>query len=258
MSGIVVIKCGGSTLEQLSDEFFQSLVELKKLGKSPIIVHGGGPEIKKILDALQVESEFVNGLRKTTGEVLEVVEMVLSGKVNKWLVSKAQQAGLKAVGISGVDGKLLQALPRDSQNLGYVGDVKKVNSELLNALLQQNFVPIISPIGVGDNGDKFNINADSAAGAVAVGMEAESLLFVTDVPGILKEGSLLKELTIKEVNELIEDGTIYGGMIPKVEAALKSLQGELKEVMIVDGKSSNLVQDGEIIGTTIHKLSVRS
>lgn len=251
MENIIVIKCGGSTLNELSESFFESIKELQKAGNKCVIVHGGGPEIKQMLAAVGVRSEFVNGLRKTTSEVMDVVEMVLAGKVNKGLVSKLQQQSVNALGLSGIDGDLLQAAPKDLEVLGYVGEVTKVNVELLHFLLEKNIVPVIAPIGSWVNGKRLNINADTAAGAVALQLQAKQLLFVTDVAGILKDGELLEELTVEEVQQLIEDGTIYGGMIPKVEAALQSMEGELKEVKIINGKYTVVKQCGEVIGTTI-------
>lgn len=256
MKEIVLIKCGGSTLANLSDGFFESIADLITLGKKPVIVHGGGPEINRILTELKIESEFVNGLRKTTADVMDVVEMVIAGKVNTTLVGKLQKAGVQSLGLSGVDAKLLKAKPIDFEELGFVGDVEKVNESLLFAILGLDIVPVIAPIGVDDDDNRYNINADTAAGAVAKALGAEQLLFVTDVPGILKDGILLEKLTPKQIEELIEDGTIYGGMIPKVQAALESLTGDLQEVMIVDGKHSKIVNDGQIIGTKIVKETV--
>jgi acetylglutamate kinase len=253
MDGIVVIKCGGSTLSQLTDRFYENIKQLKSDGWHPVIVHGGGPEIKKLLQKLNVKSEFINGLRKTTKEVMEVVEMVLAGKVNKSVVNHLNQNGLNAVGLSGCDGQLLKAVPRDINKLGYVGDVEHVNTDLIEQLLLEEYVPVIAPVGVGRDGLHYNINADSAAGAIAVALQSEQLVFVTDVPGIIKQGELVKEISNEEVQNLIKDGTIYGGMIPKVEAALLSLKGSLKEVMIIDGKQKGAMQDGKLFGTTIKK-----
>jgi acetylglutamate kinase len=253
MDNMIVIKCGGSTIDQLSDGFFRSIKALKDMGASPVIVHGGGPAIKDMLTKLNVQSEFVNGLRKTDEQVMDVVEMVLSGKVNKMLVRKAGQVGLDAIGLSGCDSRLIEAVPRDQERLGFVGEVSGVNTGLLLDLMNRDIVPVIAPVGLGKNGHCYNINADTAAGAIAMKLGAKKLLFVTDVPGILKDGKLLKIVTEQEVRELIKNGTIYGGMIPKVEAALKSLQDHLEEVMIVDGKESEVVRNGEIVGTTIKK-----
>ncbi|RBW71052.1 acetylglutamate kinase [Bacillus taeanensis] len=251
MKDIVVIKCGGSTIEQLSDDFFKSIKKLKEIGFKPVIVHGGGPAIKNMLTKLKVETEFVNGLRKTTSEVMEVVEMVLSGPVNKSLVRKLESVGVDAVGVSGSDHHLIEAEPKDLETLGYVGDVTKVNANFVYQLLNLEVVPVIAPVAVNKNGTIYNVNADTAAGAVAKALHANKLIFVTDVPGILKDKKLLETVTEQDVKALINNGTIYGGMIPKVEAALYSLEGSLEEVMIVDGKHSSMVQDGKIIGTTI-------
>ncbi|WLR53165.1 acetylglutamate kinase [Bacillus tianshenii] len=251
MKETVVIKCGGSTMAELSDSFFQSIAELKASGKQVVIVHGGGPEIKKALDQLQVESTFVNGYRKTTADVLDAVIMVLGGKVNKQLVSNLQNAGLEGFGCCGVDGSLLQVKPKDVEALGFVGEIVNVNTELLDKMVGMDIIPVIAPLGIDENGQIYNINADSAAGAVAKALNAKQLLFVTDVDGILKDEQLLESLTAKQVQDLIEEGTIYGGMIPKVEAAIHSLTGTLEEVMIINGKGANVVQNGKIIGTKI-------
>jgi len=253
MGDIVVIKCGGSVLDELSQSFFDSLQELENKGKSIVIVHGGGPEIGKLLKHLNVPSEFVYGLRKTTKEVLEVVEMILAGKVNKQLVSLLQKNGLKAIGLSGVDAGLLKAKPINVNELGYVGEVTDVNISFLEQLLESNYIPVIAPIGFDEYGQKYNINADTAAGAVAQKLKANHLLFVTDVPGILKGGKLVERTTVDEVLEMINDGTIYGGMIPKVKAAIESVAGPLQEVIIVSGKTSFYSSDGKISGTKIMK-----
>lgn len=252
MKNVVVIKCGGSTIDALSDSFFQSVKALQDAGFSPVVVHGGGPAIKRMLGLLKVDSEFVNGLRKTNEEVMEVVEMVLSGSVNKNLVRNLEKAGVFAVGLSGSDNHLIQATPIDEPTLGLVGEVSDVNTDLLMNLLERGLVPVIAPVGVSRTGRCYNINADTAAGAVALALNAKKLLFVTDVPGILKDGELLKNVTEEEVRGLISDQTIYGGMIPKVEAAMKSLQGNLEEVVIT-AADSGVIRDGKIAGTIIQK-----
>ncbi|MFT4412526.1 acetylglutamate kinase [Fredinandcohnia humi] len=250
----IVIKCGGSILAELSDSFFHSIRELKQNGYKIVIVHGGGPEIGQMLATLDIRSEFVNGLRKTTPEVLEVAEMVLSGTVNKKLVSLLQKAGIQAVGLSGSDALLLQATPIDLESLGYVGEVKNVNISFLTQLLALDYVPVLSPIGIDEELTKYNINADIAAASVAVALHANHLLFVTDVPGILKNGELLPELSTNTVVDLIGEGTIYGGMIPKVNAALSALEfGSLQEITIISGKDSLVALDGSIKGTKIVK-----
>ncbi|OIJ10474.1 acetylglutamate kinase [Anaerobacillus alkalilacustris] len=253
MNDVMVVKCGGSTLQELSDEFFSSMKLLKNMNVTPIIVHGGGPEINSLLQKLDVTSEFVNGLRKTTAEVLEVAEMVLTGKVNKLLVTKLQQAGLMSLGISGCDGTLLKASAINETELGFVGEVKQVNAGLLFQLLSINVVPVIAPIGMDDNGTHFNINADTAAAAIAESISAKKMIFVTDVAGILKDNQLQKVVSVSEVEEMIKDGTIYGGMIPKVKGAIKCLQGNIEEVYIINGKSGNLMTNGELVGTKIVK-----
>ncbi|WP_078555285.1 acetylglutamate kinase [Bacillus alkalicellulosilyticus] len=253
MKEIVVVKCGGSTIGELSDDFYKSIKVLKDSGKAPVIVHGGGPEINKMLQVLKIKSEFVNGLRKTTKDVLETAEMVLCGKVNKNLVMKLQISGLNSIGLSGCDGQLLKAKPIHFESLGFVGEPESVNKTMLMQFLINDLVPVIAPIGFGTDGQRYNINADSAAGAIADGLGAKQLLFVTDVPGILNDGQLLEHVTTEEVEQLIESGVIYGGMIPKVKAAIKSLQGEIEEVMIVNGKGTTLTKDGSIAGTKVTK-----
>lgn len=248
----IVIKCGGSVLSELSPSFFESLQAMYARGKNVVIVHGGGPEIGQMLKRLNVSSEFVNGLRKTTKEVLEVAEMILAGKVNKQLVGLLQQYGMPAVGVSGVDAHLLEAAPIDLTKLGYVGEVVKVNSNFLKALLRSRYIPVISPIGTDENGQKYNINADTAAGAVAKAVKAAQLLFVTDVPGILQNGSVVEHATVEAIEQMIEKGIITGGMIPKVKAAAAALSEELDEVMIVSGKTP-FYANGQLYGTSIRK-----
>ncbi|WP_017726894.1 acetylglutamate kinase [Halalkalibacterium ligniniphilum] len=249
----IVIKCGGSILDSLSDSFFASIQQLKEQGKEPIVVHGGGPAINEMLELKGVESTFVNGLRKTTKDVLDVAEMVLCGKVNKQLVSKLQLAGLPTVGLSGCDGQLITVEPVDSEGLGYVGEPTAVNDNLLLTMLEQGYVPVIAPIGVGDDGAHYNINADSAAAAIASAIGAVELMFVTDVPGILKQGEVIEKLTTADVEQLMKDGTIHGGMIPKVKAAVASLTNELHSVLIVDGRQAFLKEEGKFTGTIIQK-----
>lgn len=250
----IVIKCGGSILSKLSDSFFTSIKELKNNGYKVVIVHGGGPEIGQMLASLSIESEFVNGLRKTTPEVLDVAEMKLSGTVNKKLVTLLVKTGIQAVGLSGCDASLLQVKPIDLESLGYVGEVTKVNTQFLQQMLELDYVPVISPIGIDENFSKFNINADTAAASVAIELEAKHLLFVTDVDGIMKNGEVLPALSTTTVRDLIEEGTIYGGMIPKVKAALAALEtGSLHEITIINGKDSLVAMDGSLKGTKIVK-----
>ncbi|WP_158736099.1 acetylglutamate kinase [Alteribacillus sp. YIM 98480] len=253
MEGIVVIKCGGSTVDELSPDFFHSIAAMKKKGKHPIIVHGGGPAINNMLVQMQIKPEFVDGLRKTTGDVLEAAELVLSGKVNKKIVAAFQPTQATAIGISGIDGDLIKASPINLETLGYVGKVEEINVRFLQQLIQNDFIPVIAPIAADTNEGKLNINADVAAAAVARAMHAEELIFVTDVDGVLVKGQLAETLAVTEVNALVENGTIYGGMIPKVRAAADSLTGKLEKVTIANGNGKNTHEDGTLKGTTIIK-----
>ncbi|GAE35415.1 acetylglutamate kinase [Halalkalibacter akibai] len=253
MKDVVVIKCGGSTIAELSPEFFSSVVKMQESGKHPIIVHGGGPAINQLLQKLDIKSEFVDGLRKTTADVLETAEMVLCGKVNKQVVTSIHQAGGKAVGLSGCDGKLIEVNPINEGMLGYVGEPTKVNTGLLHSLMELNMIPVIAPIGMNQQGVHYNVNADSAAAAIAKELGAEQLVFVTDVDGILKDGKCLEQVTAEEIEAYIADGTIYGGMLPKVKAALSTLTDNLESVMIMNGKSRNVGKDGAVQGTKIMK-----
>ncbi|KHF38419.1 acetylglutamate kinase [Halalkalibacter okhensis] len=257
MKDIVVIKCGGSTIAELSEEFFKSVVTMQKNGKHPIIVHGGGPAINQLLQKLDIKSEFVDGLRKTTEDVLDTAEMVLCGKVNKQVVTSLHQAGGQAVGLSGCDGKLIEVKPVNEGMLGYVGEPTKVNTNLLLSLMELNMIPVVAPIGMNNEGTHYNVNADSAAGAIAKELGAEQLVFVTDVDGILKDGKCLEKVSTEEIESYIADGTIYGGMIPKVKAALSTLTGNIQSVMIMNGKSTNVGKDGSVQGTTIIKSKIK-
>lgn len=251
MRDIVVVKCGGSILESLTDAFFTSLRELQKT-YDLVVVHGGGPEIDAMLGQLNIPVQKKNGLRITTKEILDVVQMKLCGTVNKNLVAQCEKNNISAIGLAGCDGKLLQAKPLD-QELGFVGDVEAVNAVLLQSLLSQQLVPIISPIGMDREGQLYNINGDTAAAAVASSLQAKHLLLVTDVPGVLYNGELLHEAEEEQLLQLIADGVITGGMIPKVKAALASLQGETEEVVIVDGVNGFINQYGTIVGTKVLK-----
>lgn len=254
-----VIKCGGSTLAALPNAFFAELAQFQQEGMQPVIVHGGGPAISQMLNRLGIHSEFVNGLRRTTTEVLDVVELVLSGKMNKEIVRRLLQNGAKAVGLSGTDGRLLTAEPvADAESLGYVGDVKSVNIEPLTALLDAGYIPVVAPLGLGADGQRYNINADTAAGAVAAALGAGPFIVVTDVSGIAGtvdgKKQVLPKVTPEQIHAMIESAEIYGGMIPKVKAALKCMEGGVKEVVIVNGSEPGVlgkVLRGEQIGTSI-------
>jgi acetylglutamate kinase len=255
-----VIKCGGSTLAALPESFYMDMRQLQQAGFPPVIVHGGGPAISDTLTRLGIETEFVGGLRKTNEAVLDVVEMVLAGLINKEIVRKIQQSGAKALGLSGVDGHLIEAQPvTNTAEVGLVGDVTAVNAELIRGIVTMGYIPVIAPIGLGSDGNqRFNINADTAAGAVASQLGVERMIVVTDVPGIMKtvdgEKQVLPSVTVAEIEAMIQSGDIYGGMIPKVRAAIQCIQGKVKEVVIVDGSVPEVlskVLKGSKIGTRI-------
>lgn len=254
-----VIKCGGSTLAALPDSFFSDMRKLQSEGIIPVIVHGGGPAISDTLAKLNIPSEFVNGLRKTDEAVLNVVEMVLAGQINKEIVRKIQQCGAQAIGLSGVDGHLIQAEPvSNADEIGFVGEVTLVNADLIKGIVNMGYMPVIAPIGLGSEGQRFNINADTAAGAVASHLGVEQMIVVTDVPGIMKTvnggKAVLPSITVSEIEEMIRTEEIYGGMIPKVRAAIQCIQGNVHEVVIVNGSEPEVlskVLGGQKIGTRI-------
>lgn len=259
--GCFVMKCGGSTLAALPDAFFLDLKKLQDEGTIPVIVHGGGPAISDTLGKLGIETEFVNGLRKTNEAVLDVVEMVLSGQINKEIVRKIQQSGAKALGLSGVDGHLIQARPvANAAEVGLVGDVTNVNAAIIQGIVDMGYMPVIAPVGLGDNAQRYNINADTAAGAVASHLGVERMIVVTDVPGIMKnvdgEKRVLPIVTVTEIEQMIAGGDIYGGMIPKVRAAIQCIQGQVREVVIVNGTEPEVLSKvlrGDKIGTRIQR-----
>lgn len=244
----VVIKYGGSAM--VNDEIKKSVLEditlLKYVGVNPVIVHGGGPVINKTLDRFEIESEFHQGLRITTKEIMEVVEMVLVGQVNKEIVSLANQFGSKSIGISGKDGNLIEAEDyelEDDVDLGYVGQVTEINPEVLDNLINSGFLPVVSPIGVGSEGESYNINADLVAGQIAAALDADKLILLTNVEGILEEendkDSLISSLTIEKAEDMMETGTIAGGMIPKVNSCIDALQDGVRRTHILDGRISH-------------------
>lgn len=248
---IIVFKCGGSSVNDLSKDFFVNIKALQEAGMKPVIVHGGGPAIEDMLLKLQIEFTFVDGLRKTTDDMMNIVEMVLSGNVNPALTRKFNAMGIPAAGMSGSDLNLLEATPIDEERFGQVGEVTNVNTAYVEALLQDGIVPVISPVALGKDGKRYNVNADTAAGAVASALDAQQLIFVTDVDGILQDGKLLEAVTVEDIHQLMADGTIYGGMIPKVKAAMKGLSGNVDEVMIVNGKKSEMKNTTTLAGTVI-------
>lgn len=256
LDNIIVLKCGGSSIDELSDSFFDNVQSLINQGVHPVIVHGGGPAIQSMLEKLNLQFEFIDGLRKTTDEMMDVVEMVLTGSVNPTLSRRLNDHSINAVGISGADMNVLEATPLDYDKYGLVGEVSNVNVEVLHDLMSKNIVPVISPIAYGKDGNKYNINADTAAGAVAAALNAKQLIFVTDVPGILQDGELLEEVTTETVEKLIQNNTIFGGMIPKVKAAMKGLKHNVSEVMIVNGKKSKMKNKNTLAGTTIKNTKI--
>ena len=240
---IIVVKYGGSAMvdEELKKSVIQDVTLLKLVGFKPIIVHGGGKEISKWVEKSGMEPEFVNGLRKTDAATMEIAEMVL-GKVNKSLVQMVQELGVLAIGISGKDGGLLKVDKKYSngQDIGFVGDVKEVSPKILFDLLEKDFLPIVCPIGLGDEFDTYNINADDAACAIARAVNAEKLAFLTDIEGVYKDpqdkSTLISELSVSEARELIGDGFIGGGMLPKLHNCIDAIENGVSRVHILDGR----------------------
>ena len=251
----VVIKFGGNAMgdEELSNAFAQDVVYLKQSGVNPIIVHGGGPQIAKMLAKLSIASEFVNGLRVTDKPTVEVVEMVLAGAINKEIVSAINRQGGKAVGISGKDANLMIAtriteMPDPTSNImkavdiGYVGDPKYVNPHIVDVISDSDLIPVIAPVAMSLDGETLNVNADSFASALAARMKAKRLLLLTDVAGVLDgDNSLISTLTVAEARGLIRDGTITGGMIPKVEGCIEVVEAGVEAVVVIDGRVPHCV-----------------
>ncbi|NPB06437.1 MAG: acetylglutamate kinase [Aquificae bacterium] len=252
---VFVIKYGGSAMhdESLRESFAKDVVLLKYVGINPVIVHGGGPQISKTLEVFGIKPEFVGGIRKTDERTMHVVEMVLSGDVNKDIVALINRfSGEKvyAVGLSGRDGRLLKArkldkerffgqmgLPVPEEDFGFVGEVTDVNEELLLTLLEHDFIPVIAPVGVGEKGEAYNVNADLAAAAVAKELKAEKVIYLTDTPGVLdEEGKLISTLNAEGVNELLKKGVVKGGMAVKLLSALNALKGGVKKAHVIDGR----------------------
>ena len=240
---IIVVKYGGSAMldENLKHQVIQDVTLLKLVGFKPIIVHGGGKDINRWVRLSGKEPEFKSGLRVTDGETMEIAEMVLN-RVNKSLVSLVSELGVLSVGISGKDGELLHVDKKtvDGEDIGYVGDVKCVNPKILFDLLEKDFLPIVCPIGVDDNYDTYNINADDAACAIAEAVHAEKLAFLSDIEGVYRDpddpATLISELTISEANELIADGYIGGGMLPKLNSCISAIENGVSRVHILDGR----------------------
>jgi acetylglutamate kinase len=246
----VVVKYGGHAMEGgVAQNFAQDIVLMKQIGMNPLVVHGGGPQIGAMLSRLSIPSTFVDGLRVTDEAAIEVVEMVLTGSINKQIVSGINAAGGRAVGVSGKDGNLVVARKlertkidpvtkeRVTVDLGFVGEPQTINPEILRTIMGSDIIPVIAPIGVGVKGETYNINADTVSGAIAGAMDAARLILLTDVEGVLdREGKLIPKLTIAEARALIADGIISGGMIPKIETAINAVENGVNAAVILDGR----------------------
>ncbi|NKB77409.1 MAG: acetylglutamate kinase [Gammaproteobacteria bacterium] len=247
----IVIKYGGNAMVEshLKRSFARDVVLMKLVGMNPIVVHGGGPQISEVLGKIGKESTFINGMRVTDSETMDVVEMVLGGLVNKEIVNLINSLGGRAVGLTGKDGHLIKAKKlcvgkgepllegHEMVDYGHVGEVASIDPSILKLLETQSFIPVVAPIGVGQDGETYNINADLVAGKIAVTLAAEKLMLLTNTPGVLdKSGKLLNDLKSDDINSLIKDGTIAGGMIPKVDCALDAVIGGVKSAIIIDGR----------------------
>jgi len=261
----VVIKYGGSALinDNIKQTVIQDIALMKLVGMHPVIVHGGGPDINAFLEQMDIESKFINGLRVTDEKTMEIVEMVLSGKLNKHIVTEIETQGVKAVGISGKDGGIIKAkkIEKDGIDYGCVGDIVSVDPTLVQSLINNEFIPVIAPIGKDENGTTYNINADYAAVAIAGALKAEKLVFLTDVEGVMRDindpNSIMSFISSKKIQKLIEDGTISGGMIPKVECCMEGIRKGVNNVHILDGRVEHClileIFTPEGIGTMIEK-----
>ena len=245
----VVVKYGGNALAGTSEHdalalFAEDIVLMHTVGIRPVVVHGGGPQINDMLLRLNIESKFVNGLRVTDEATMQVVQMVLNGNVNPQIVSAINVHGNVAVGLSGEDGRTLQVKARD-ESLGFVGDIEKVRTHVIDGLLADGLVPVLSTVGVDVNGQPYNINADTAAGAIAEALGAEKIVYLTDIAGLRKDiddaNSLIQRITVDELSDLIADGTISGGMIPKVESCMQAVRGGVKSAHILDGRIAHVL-----------------
>jgi len=267
----VVIKYGGNAMinEELKNSVMEDITLLKYIGMNPVIVHGGGPDINRILDKLSIKSEFVNGLRITDAATMEVAQMVLVGKINKEIVSMLNQKGGKAIGLCGIDGKLIECeqmkpiVDGEEKDIGYVGKITSINSKLLELIAKDEYIPVVAPIGVGKDGHSYNINADTVAGEIAVALKAEKMMLLTDVEGVkMSEDSsdILHALTASEVYDLIDRKIINGGMIPKVLGCLDAINKGVGRTHIIDGRISHSILleifTNKGIGTMIMKEKV--
>jgi acetylglutamate kinase len=263
----IVIKYGGNAMtdEHLKQCFAQDVVLLKLVGMNPVVVHGGGPQINEMLDKLGKKGEFIQGMRVTDAETMDVVEMVLGGQVNKEIVNLINRHGGKAVGLTGQDGNFIHAHkllmedindPTKMIDVGQVGEITAIDPSIINFLDSGDFIPVVAPIGVGDEGETYNINADVVAGKLAEILGAEKLILLTNTPGVLdKSGTLLTGLTPKQIDDLVADGTLSGGMLPKISSALDAARSGVKAVHIIDGRVEHAllleVLTDEGVGTLI-------
>ena len=238
----VVVKYGGAAMKDsnLKDKVIRDIVFLSCVGLRPILVHGGGPEINSWLNKLGIEAQFKNGLRVTDAPTMDVVEMVLVGRVNKEIVSLVNQAGGQAVGMCGKDGNLIVARPQGEEGIGFVGEVSNVDTKILETLVSSGYIPVVSSVAADDKGQAYNINADTVAGEIAAALGAEKLILLTDTPGILKDyqdpSTLIPKVDIQDARKLIADGIVSGGMIPKVNCCVRSLAQGVKATHIIDGR----------------------
>lgn len=246
----IVIKFGGNAMvdEKLKEMFAEDVVLTKYIGMNPVVIHGGGPQITEVMDKMGKKPVFIEGIRITDGETMDIVEMVLGGKINKELVNRINQHGGKAVGLTGKDGGFIRARklrkPRKGIGIdrGLVGEVESISPQIIRSLEESRFIPVIAPIGVDGRGSTYNINADTAAGAIAATLKAEKLIFLTDVEGILdRKGELISTLSRKEALRLIKNGVITAGMLPKVKACIAAIEGGVRKTHIIDGRVTHSI-----------------
>ncbi len=255
-NAIIVVKYGGHAMvdERLKKNFALDIILMKYVGLNPVVVHGGGPQIGEVLKQLSIESEFVDGMRVTDKQTMDVVEMVLVGRVNKEIVALINQNGGRSVGLSGKDGQLITARkiryqkssggdqPPEIIDMGMVGEIVTIDNRILMSLMDGQFIPVIAPVGAGKSGETYNINADLVAGHIAASLKARKIILLTDTEGVKdKGGQLLSSIKVKEAQELIQDGTIKGGMIPKINCCLKAMKGGVRKAHIIDGRKDHAI-----------------